>query len=172
MADARDIEFLYDLWEQNICTLRTLHRHSKAGIITKLVAHLRSCAIALVKQATTSSATDAKRAGPGTTSSKSGQERPHNLANPGAFAATTICVMSRAKPASFAEDHPLTPTTCVTPNPEVSGSRSAANSWFLSVPFIIANCTKPQRNRVVARAKDRSVDDSRSLVAREPEALY
>jgi len=56
--EARDIELLYDLWEQNIETLRTLHRSSKEGpgIIPKLVAHLRSCAIGLVKQAGTAQA--------------------------------------------------------------------------------------------------------------------
>jgi DNA recombination protein Rad52 len=55
MIEAKDIEVLYDLWEQNIETLRTLHRYSKEepGIVPKLVAHLRSCAIGLVKQAGT-----------------------------------------------------------------------------------------------------------------------
>jgi hypothetical protein len=58
-----DVLCLDDLWEQNIGTLRTLHRHSKeSGVIPKLVAHLRSCAVALVKQATMSSAIDAKGA--------------------------------------------------------------------------------------------------------------
>jgi len=39
MTQAKDIELLYDLWEQNIETLRTLHRSSKEepGIIPKLV---------------------------------------------------------------------------------------------------------------------------------------
>jgi DNA recombination protein Rad52 len=55
MTEAKDIELLYDLWEQNIETLRALHRSSKEepGIVPKLVAHLRSCAIGLVKQANT-----------------------------------------------------------------------------------------------------------------------
>jgi hypothetical protein len=52
MTEAKYIEGLYDVWEQNIETLRTLHRYSKEqpGIVPKLVAHLRSCAIGLVKQ--------------------------------------------------------------------------------------------------------------------------
>jgi DNA recombination protein Rad52 len=52
MSETKDIELLYDLWEQNIETLRTLQRHSKEepGIVSKLVAHLRSCAVGLVKQ--------------------------------------------------------------------------------------------------------------------------
>jgi DNA recombination protein Rad52 len=51
MIEAKDIELLYDLWEQNIETLRTLHRYSKEepGVVPKLVAHLRSCAVGLVK---------------------------------------------------------------------------------------------------------------------------
>jgi DNA recombination protein Rad52 len=55
MIEAKDIELLYDVWEQNIDTLRALHRSSKEepGIVPKLVAHLRSCAIGLVKQAGT-----------------------------------------------------------------------------------------------------------------------
>jgi hypothetical protein len=40
MTEANDIELLYDLWEQNIETLRALQRHLKEepGIIPKLVA--------------------------------------------------------------------------------------------------------------------------------------
>ena len=55
MTEAKDIELLYDVWEQNIETLRTLQRYSKEepGIVPKLVAHLRSCAVGLVKQAGT-----------------------------------------------------------------------------------------------------------------------
>jgi hypothetical protein len=56
MTEAKDIELLYDLWEKNIETLRALHRSSKeesSEIIPKLVGHLRSCAVGLVKQAGT-----------------------------------------------------------------------------------------------------------------------
>jgi DNA recombination protein Rad52 len=55
MTQAKDIELLYDLWEQNIETLRTLHRSSneEPAMVPKLVAHLRSCAVGLVKQANT-----------------------------------------------------------------------------------------------------------------------
>jgi hypothetical protein len=51
MSDAGDIERLYDVWEQNIETLRAVHRCSKeaSGVVPKLVAHLRACAIALAK---------------------------------------------------------------------------------------------------------------------------
>jgi DNA recombination protein Rad52 len=60
MTEARDIELLYDLWEQNVDTLRTLQRYSKEepGIVPKLVAHLRLCAVGLVKQAGASQASE------------------------------------------------------------------------------------------------------------------
>jgi len=55
LTEAKDIELLYDLWEQNIETLRALHRSSKEepGVLPQLVTHLRSCAIGFVKQANT-----------------------------------------------------------------------------------------------------------------------
>jgi hypothetical protein len=61
MSDARDIELLYDVWEKNVQTLRTLHRQSKekSEIVPKLVAHLRSCAVAIVKRAGTPEAGNA-----------------------------------------------------------------------------------------------------------------
>ena len=57
MSDARDIELLYDIWEQNIETVRALHRQTKQepGIVPKLVSHLRACAVALVKAASNAS---------------------------------------------------------------------------------------------------------------------
>ena len=53
MSEAHDIELLYDVWEQNIETVRAVHRNSKdrPGVVPKLVAHLRACAVALVKSA-------------------------------------------------------------------------------------------------------------------------
>jgi hypothetical protein len=53
MSEAKDIERLYNLWEQNLGSLRTLHRYTKGRptIVPQLVAHLRSCAVALAKSA-------------------------------------------------------------------------------------------------------------------------
>ena len=53
MSNASDIECLYDVWEQNIDTLRAVHRSwkGKAGLVPEMVAHLRACAVALVKSA-------------------------------------------------------------------------------------------------------------------------
>jgi hypothetical protein len=41
MSEAKDIELLYDLWEQNIGTLRTLHRHSKESASHHVLSHRR-----------------------------------------------------------------------------------------------------------------------------------
>ena len=55
MTEARDIELLFAVWEQNVETVRTLNRSlkqdslPKSGIAPQLVSHLKQCAIALVK---------------------------------------------------------------------------------------------------------------------------
>src|SRR6516165_1646457 len=55
MIEAHDIELLFAIWEQNVDTVRALNRSLKqdplpsSGIAPKLVAHLKQCAIALVK---------------------------------------------------------------------------------------------------------------------------
>ena len=57
MSEANDIELLYDVWEQNIETLRTLHRRAneRPDIIPAMVSHLRACAVDLVKRASNGS---------------------------------------------------------------------------------------------------------------------
>jgi hypothetical protein len=55
MTEARDIEILFAIWEQNVETVRALNRSlkqgalPKSGIAPQLVNHLKQCAIALVK---------------------------------------------------------------------------------------------------------------------------
>jgi hypothetical protein len=55
MGDAQNIEILFAIWEQNVETIRDLNRHLKQGALPRwgfapqLVAHLKQCAIALVK---------------------------------------------------------------------------------------------------------------------------
>ena len=55
MTEARDIELLFAIWEQNVETVRALNRSlkqealPKSGIAPQLVSHLKQCAIALVK---------------------------------------------------------------------------------------------------------------------------
>jgi hypothetical protein len=54
-SEAKDIELLFAIWEQNVDTVRTLNRSlkqeqlPKSGIAPQLVSHLKHCAIALVK---------------------------------------------------------------------------------------------------------------------------
>jgi len=60
MSEARDIELLFAIWEQNVETVRALNRTLKqdslprAGIVPQLVAHLKHCAVALTKPQTRS----------------------------------------------------------------------------------------------------------------------
>ena len=55
MSEAQDIELLFAIWEQNVETVRAVSRSMrqdqlpKSGIAPQLVAHLKRCAIALVK---------------------------------------------------------------------------------------------------------------------------
>ena len=148
MTEAKDIGVLYDLWEQNIETLRTLHRYSKEEprIVPRLVAHLRSCAVALVKQADTpqnpgdaalSQEPAARRAIDKSTLTISEPKRircKEHLR----YVASQACVIcgrspSHAHHVRYAQSRVL-------------DSRSATNSWFLFVPFTTANYTKQQRN--------------------------
>ena len=63
MSEADDIELLYDVWEQNIETLRLLHRssHERPGIVPPMVSHLRACAIDLVRCASNGGADSAPK---------------------------------------------------------------------------------------------------------------
>ena len=55
LTEARDIELLFAVWDQNVDTVRALNRTlqqeqlPKSGIAPQLVNHLKQCAIALVK---------------------------------------------------------------------------------------------------------------------------
>jgi DNA recombination protein Rad52 len=71
MSEAHDIELLYDVWEQNIETLRVLHRsaNDRPGIVPTMVRHLRACAVDLVKRASNGSDDHALK-GNGTTRHK------------------------------------------------------------------------------------------------------
>jgi hypothetical protein len=64
MSEAAEIELLFAIWEQNVETVRAVNRAMrqdqlpKSGIAPQLVAHLKRCAIALVKPATDSNHDD------------------------------------------------------------------------------------------------------------------
>ena len=55
MSEARDIQMLFALWEQNVETVRAInrtldqHHLQKSGLAAQLVAHLKQCAVALAK---------------------------------------------------------------------------------------------------------------------------
>jgi hypothetical protein len=55
MSEAKDIELLFAIWEQNVETVRALNRSLKqdslprSGVAPQLVAHLKHCAVALTK---------------------------------------------------------------------------------------------------------------------------
>jgi Rad52/22 family double-strand break repair protein len=55
MSEARDIELLFAIWEQNVDTVRALNRSlkqeqlPKSGVAPQLVNHLKQCAIELAK---------------------------------------------------------------------------------------------------------------------------
>jgi Rad52/22 family double-strand break repair protein len=55
MSEAQDIEILFAIWEQNVETVRALNRSlrqdslRRSGLAPQLAAHLKQCAIALVK---------------------------------------------------------------------------------------------------------------------------
>ena len=68
MSEADDIELLYDVWEQNIETLRVLHRSSgeRPRIVPTMVSHLRACAVDLVKRASDGSVHPVSKANGGT----------------------------------------------------------------------------------------------------------
>ena len=56
MSEARDIEILFALWEQNVETVRAINRHPqpgtlpKSGVAPQLVSHLKRCAVALANR--------------------------------------------------------------------------------------------------------------------------
>jgi DNA recombination protein Rad52 len=65
MSSALDIELLFAIWEQNVDTVRALNRSMKqhalpkCGVAPQLVAHLKRCAVALVKPASRSTSEEA-----------------------------------------------------------------------------------------------------------------
>jgi hypothetical protein len=79
MSEARDIERLFALWEQNVDTVRAINRSlgqhhlQKTGLAPQLVAHLKQCAVAL-----------AKRAGPARTNSATSNPAPQAGQSPAA----------------------------------------------------------------------------------------
>ena len=151
MSEARDIELLFAIWEQNVETVRALNRSLKqdslprSGIAPQLVAHLKHCAVALVKPENRSKEPGdrIRPANPQRCRRKDRQERAHHQRTKtdplqGAFA-----LRGPATLVSFAGDRRATPITSASPNPGALGSRSATNSRYRSAPFTISRTMPP-----------------------------
>ena len=112
MSEARDIEILFAIWEQNVDTVRALNKHlkqdhlPKSGVAPQLVAHLKRCAIALVKPH--AAGTDGS---PGNVipsaqwrwAPEDRQERSHHQRTETASDAKSISALSLSSLVSFAE---------------------------------------------------------------------
>jgi hypothetical protein len=67
MSEARDIELLFALWEQNVETVRAINRSlgqqhlHKSGIAPQLFAHLKQCAVALAKSTNSTQSNSSQR---------------------------------------------------------------------------------------------------------------
>ena len=126
MSEARDIELLFAIWEQNVETVRALNRSlkqdalPKSGIAPQLVSHLKQCAIALVKPENRANGSDI----PDVADPAKGCHAPRSTralspsASQSEFAARSISALWQASLASFADARPPTRTTCATRNPE------------------------------------------------------
>jgi DNA recombination protein Rad52 len=104
MSEAQDIESLYDVWEQNINTVRAIHRNSRenSDVVPELVRHLRACAIALVKRASDGNNGARKVKGASGKIDKSvlaiGEPKRHRSKDHLRFVATQPCVICGRAP--------------------------------------------------------------------------
>ena len=106
MSETHDIELLYDVWEQNIETLRVLHGPAMSGLASfrRMVSHLRACAVDLVKRASNwkcPSCGQGAMAGPGRRSTRAFSPS----ASRNGSAARSISALSPSSLVSFADDH-------------------------------------------------------------------
>ena len=152
MSEARDIELLFAIWEQNVETVRALNRSLKqdslprSGIAPQLVAHLKHCAVALVKPETRSKEqleTTSDQT-PTTVPAPKSTRACLPSANQNGSAPRSICALWPSNPVSFAGDRRAMPITSASPNPGALGSRSATNSRYRSAPSTISRTTHRQ----------------------------
>ena len=161
MSEARDIELLFAIWEQNVETVRALNRSLKqdslprSGIAPQLVAHLKHCAVALVKpeNRARSSWRPCQTSEPTTVPAQRSTRACSPSANQNGFAPRSICALSPSSPALFAADRRATPITSVSPNRGVLGSRSAMNSRYPSAPSTISRTTRPAMSGYGGRSR-------------------
>ena len=163
MSEARDIEILFALWEQNVETVRAINRSldqhhlQKSGLAPQLVAHLKAMRrrsrqkhqfrLKPIPQSTSTPQQSAKRG------SKDRQERTRQSVNRDEFAARSICATWPASPAPSADGRHLTPIMCATRNLEDWASRSAMSSRCRSAPHITTTFTTPRKNASGGRSE-------------------
>jgi DNA recombination protein Rad52 len=141
MSEARDIEMLFALWEQNVETVRAITRTlgqqhlQKSGIAPQLVAHLKQCAVALAKNASSTR-----------TNSTQSTSTQQQLKGAAVKIDKSVCATSPASPVLSVDECPLTPTTCATRNPAGWVSRSAMSSQCHYAPLTTTTFTKPHKN--------------------------
>ena len=149
MSEARDIELLFAIWEQNVETVRALNRSLKqdsllrSGIAPQLVAHLKHCAVALVKpekRSTESETTSDQQIlnGAGSKIDKS----VLTLSEPKRIRSKEHLHYVAQQPCLVCGRAPATPITSASHNPGALGSRSVTNSPCRSAPFTISRTTQ------------------------------
>jgi hypothetical protein len=151
MSEARDIELLFAIWEQNVETVRALNRSLKqdslarSGIAPQLVAHLKHCAVALVKPRSRSKDLRAitQTSAPTTVPAQRSTRTCSRSTNQNGSDPRSICASWRSNLVSFAGDRQVMPIISALHNPEVWGSRSATNSLYRYAPFTISRTTQP-----------------------------
>jgi hypothetical protein len=118
MSDAADIELLYDVWEQNIETLRVLHRSSneRPGIVWSATYGL---ALLILSSAPATEAYTMCVKGTAALPQRSTRAFSPS-ASPSASAPRSICALSQVNLVSSADARPLMRTTSATRNREDS----------------------------------------------------
>ena len=122
MSETHDIELLYDVWEQNIETLRVLHRSQMSGLASFPLwsaTYVLAPSISSSAPATEAPTFQGKRWHP----AQDRQERSHHQRAEAHPLQGASEFLSPSSPVSFADDHLATLITSATPNQEASGSR-------------------------------------------------
>jgi hypothetical protein len=84
LSEARDIEKLFALWEQNVETVRAINRSlgqqqlHRLGMAPQLVAHLKQCAVALAKSTNSTQADSSQNAAVTELGGKDRQKHAHD----------------------------------------------------------------------------------------------
>ena len=152
MSEAHTIEALYDGWEQKIDVLRAIHRTTagRSSVVPDMVAHLRACAVALVKKASEQHK-GRSLAGNGWCGDRQridksvlllSEPRRIRCKDHLRFVASQPCLICGRAPSHA---HHIRYTIYATRSLVDWGSRSAMSSPFRYAPSIMARYTRPAR---------------------------